>query len=338
MSALPLIALGGILGSTHCLGMCGGFALSLGLGARGPAANLARQLVYSAGRIFTYAFLGAAAGFAGAWFARRSTPLIHAQALLSLVAGVLLIAQGASALGLVPVVFRKRGSTTAGAACLAGSFVRPFLASPRWYHVFVAGMLNGFLPCGLVYGYLALASSSASLTYGVLAMACFGAGTVPLMVLAGLGAAAFPPAARRGLFRLAGVCVLATGLGALARGVVFHRSAADPQCPGCRPAASSGGVVHRPERGDQPGGHQVKQDDERPHPVDGLHAVIDPLARPQDLARHHRTDPVPAQHHVHQHGDREDAEHVELEVPPLVDIPAPEGPARSRRGRGEDHR
>ena len=236
MSELPLIALGGVLGSTHCMGMCGGFALTVGLGTRGPAANLGRQLVYSAGRIFTYAFLGAAAGFAGFWFAHRSSQLIHAQAFLSLLAGVLLIAQGCLALGLVPGRSMRPAS---GATCLAGSFVRPFLASPQWYHVFVAGILNGLLPCGLVYGYLALASSSASLPYGVLAMACFGIGTVPVMVFTGLGASTFPLAARRGLFRVAGVCVLATGLGAFARGVAFYHSTGDSQCPGCGTAASS---------------------------------------------------------------------------------------------------
>jgi sulfite exporter TauE/SafE len=238
MTALALIAFGGLLGSSHCVGMCGGFALTVGMGTRGPVRNLARQLVYSAGRIFTYAFLGAAAGFAGFWFARRTTQLIHAQALLSFLAGVLLIAQGCLALGFVPARVRRVGQAGAGASCLAGSFVRPFLASPRWYHVFVAGMLNGLLPCGLVYGYLALASSSASLPHGLCVMAAFGAGTVPAMALVGLGASTFSLAARRGLFRVAGVCVLLTGLAAVARGVEFYRSALVPHCPGCRPAAT----------------------------------------------------------------------------------------------------
>jgi sulfite exporter TauE/SafE len=235
MSELALIALGGVLGSTHCLGMCGAFALSVGLGARGPAANLARQLVYSAGRIFTYAFLGAAAGFAGFWLAHISNQLIHAQAILSILAGMLLMVQGCHGLGVIPGRLGRPlpGQSGAGATCLAGSFVRPFLASPRGYHVFIAGMLNGLLPCGLVYGYLALASSSASLPYGVIAMACFGAGTVPLMVLTGLSASTLTLAARRGLFRVAGVCVLVTGLGAVVRGVEFYHSGDGSVCPGC---------------------------------------------------------------------------------------------------------
>ena len=53
MIELPLVFLGGLLGSAHCVGMCGGFALTIGLGARDVAANVCRQLVYTAGRIFT---------------------------------------------------------------------------------------------------------------------------------------------------------------------------------------------------------------------------------------------------------------------------------------------
>jgi sulfite exporter TauE/SafE len=235
MTELPLIALGGLLGSSHCVGMCGGFAVSIGLGAPSPARNLARQIAFSGGRVFTYGFLGAVAGFAGFWFARRSGTLVHAQALLSLTAGMFLIVEGSRALGLVPRGVMKRWPGGGpGASCLAGSFVGPFLASPRGYHVFVAGLLNGLLPCGLVYGYLALASSTASLPAGFATMAAFGAGTVPLMVLTGVGASIVPYAARRRLFRLAGLCVLLTGLLAASRGVQFWTAGDAVRCPACR--------------------------------------------------------------------------------------------------------
>jgi sulfite exporter TauE/SafE len=48
MTELPLVLLGGLLGSAHCFGMCGGFAVGVGLGASGFAANLWRQLIYTA--------------------------------------------------------------------------------------------------------------------------------------------------------------------------------------------------------------------------------------------------------------------------------------------------
>lgn len=231
MTDLPLIVLGGVLGSSHCIGMCGGFAMSIGVGATSVSKNLARQLVYSAGRIFTYAFLGAAAGCAGLWFARQSAHLLHAQALLSLSAGVLLVAQGLITLRLLPTLPWRAGGK--GGACLARSFVAPFRASPRWQFVFLAGVLNGFLPCGLVYGYLALASSTASLPYGIATMAAFGTGTVPVMVLTGVGVSAFSLTARRQLFRVAGVCVLITGLLAISRGARAWSTVDPSHCPAC---------------------------------------------------------------------------------------------------------
>ena len=106
-------------------------------------------------------------------------------------AGVFLIVQGAHA----PPDSQSRrvvlAFELARERCLAGSLVGPFFASPRRLLVFLAGVLNGFLPCGLVYGYLALASSTASLPLGLATMATFGAGTVPVMVLTGVGALAF---------------------------------------------------------------------------------------------------------------------------------------------------
>jgi sulfite exporter TauE/SafE len=234
---LPLIAIGGVLGSSHCIGMCGAFAVSIGLGARSVKDNAARQLVYGSGRVFSYAFLGASAGFAGYWFARRTSMFVHAQAILSVVAGVLLILQGSGTLRLIP---RARWLTEgSGGSCAAGSFVGPFLGSSHWYHVFLAGVFNGFLPCGLVYGYLALASASASLTRGLLTMAAFGAGTVPLMVLAGVGSSFLSFAARRRMFRVAGVCVLLTGVLAVGRGLLFWKAGDSTTCPACGSGSST---------------------------------------------------------------------------------------------------
>lgn len=237
MSELPLIVLGGVLGSSHCVGMCGGFALTIGVGAPSVSKNLARQLVYSTGRIFTYAFLGAAAGCAGIWFSQRSWHLVHAQSALSLVAGVLLIAQGLITLRLISIPSVSFWAPS-GAGCLTAPIVRTFLGSPHWYFVFIAGVLNGLLPCGLVYGYLALATSTASVPHGLALMAAFGAGTVPVMVLTGVGVSAVALRARQHLFRLAGLCVLITGLLAVARGAAAWTSDTPSQCPGCRAAAT----------------------------------------------------------------------------------------------------
>ena len=87
MIGLPLVFLGGLLGSAHCVGMCGGFALLIGSGARSARANLARQIVYSLGRIFTYSACGAAVGYAGLRLSDDLPSVVNAQALLAIVAG-----------------------------------------------------------------------------------------------------------------------------------------------------------------------------------------------------------------------------------------------------------
>ncbi|QEH36837.1 hypothetical protein OJF2_54220 [Aquisphaera giovannonii] len=235
MIELPLVFLGGLLGSAHCVGMCGGFAVSIGVGARGLPDNLRRQLLYSLGRVLTYAFLGIVAGYAGLRLAQLAGTLVNVQAGLSILAGSVLAFQGLSALGLVPRSPRTLGN--GGGPCLAGSFVGPFLRAPGWCNVLLAGVLTGFLPCGLVYGFLTLAGSSGSVLHGLLTMAAFGLGTAPLMILAGAGGSLLSHASRRHLLRISAACVLATGLVSVSRGLIFLHApgaAAAQSCPFCR--------------------------------------------------------------------------------------------------------
>ena len=220
MIELPLVFLGGLLGSAHCVGMCGGFALTIGVGSRDFGSNVLRQLTYTLGRILTYSFFGVAAGYGGFWLSRKAGTLVNVQAGLSILAGSLLIFQGLLSLGLLPRrVVRAAGG--GGTPCLAGTFVGPFMTAPGWSNVLLAGVLTGFLPCGLVYGFLSLASSSASIFHGLLTMLAFGAGTAPIMILTGAGGSLLSHSARRHLMRVAAVCVMITGLISLARGVMF---------------------------------------------------------------------------------------------------------------------
>jgi sulfite exporter TauE/SafE len=201
-------------------------------------------LIYSAGRIFTYSFLGIAAGYAGHWLAGRATLWINAQAALCVVAGLLLLAQGLSGLGAFQMrYFSSRALRTFGAGplCLAQGFVGPFLASSRRPDVLLAGVLTGFLPCGLVYGFLALASSSASIWAGVLIMSLFGAGTTPLMLLAGAGGSLLSLTGRRNLLRISAACVCLTGLVSIARGVLFLHIWGVPETARCILCGTSAG-------------------------------------------------------------------------------------------------
>lgn len=211
---LPLVFVGGLLGSSHCLGMCGGFALALGAAAPSWRANLARQLIYSAGRILTYATAGAMVGYLG-WRASGATsPSAMLQAALAIAAGVLLAYFGLASAGVI-----GRAVRGSGAPCASAGLLRPLLTSGRWSQAFAAGVLTGWLPCGLVYAMLALAAASGHMLGGGLRMAAFGLGTVPLMISVGAGGSLLSLAARQRALAVAGWCVTLAGGISCGRGV-----------------------------------------------------------------------------------------------------------------------
>src|SRR5258708_1053320 len=124
------------------------------------------------------------------------------------------------------LTFKHRG------ACLTPGLFAGVLSARTELHVFLAGILNGLLPCGLVYAYLALATSTGSMLMGMLQMTTFGLGTLPIMVLTGCGASLFSLAGRRRLLRTAAWCVVLTGALSIARGYEFLVSPTGG-CPAC---------------------------------------------------------------------------------------------------------
>ena len=227
-----MVFLGGLLGSSHCIGMCGGFALALGSNRFGLAANLARQVVYSLGRVFTYATFGLAAGYGGWRLATDHRGVVNVQAVLCILAGVLLILQGLHATGLL-----SRFSLFAGKGpCLLPGLFGSLLRQTRLASVFLGGVVNGLLPCGLVYAFVALAASSGTLWRGGLTMLLFGLGTLPVMALVGCGGQVLGVAARRHVLTIAAWCVVLTGVLSIVRGLgflPFFTTAAEPSCPLC---------------------------------------------------------------------------------------------------------
>lgn len=232
MLELPLIFLAGLLGSSHCIGMCGPFALTIGGSSADWSENLWRQGCYSVGRIFTYAILGSFAGFGGWRIAQFAPDAIHLPALLAIVAGALLVYQGLAASG----VWGAASANPAGTPCLAGTFFASYLTGSGANNAFLAGLFTGLLPCGLVYAFLALAASAGSWWAGAALMAVFGLGTVPIMVLTGCGGMLLGLAARQRLMTFAAWSVVLTGVVSIVRGFGFlplggSEPAGCPFCP-----------------------------------------------------------------------------------------------------------
>ncbi len=229
----PLVLMAGFLGSSHCIGMCGPLAIALGARSHDWKHNTARQASYSAGRIFTYSVLGAVAAAIGLSAANRFSSLAPVQALLAIVAGVFLAFQGLKSAG----VLRGKAVVGAGAGCLLPAALRTLLSGRTAGHAFVAGMGTGMLPCGLVYGMLALAASTANVGLGMGTMFLFGLGTVPAMAATGLSGSLVSATLRRRILHVAAWLVVMAGAVSVVRGAMFLRTPAGAgplPCPFCR--------------------------------------------------------------------------------------------------------
>ena len=238
MIELPLIFLGGLLGSAHCLGMCGPLAIALGASAPEGTNQLRRQMVFSVGRIFTYGFCGAVAGFCGAWLSAESRSLVLSQAWLALFAGGLLLLMGLVTAGVFP---RPTTRLLSGLPCGFAPWLKTLLSAPGWSGALIAGVFTGFIPCGLVYAFLLKAGSTGDIWQGWLTMAAFGLGTVPLMVLAGYGGQLLSVVSRVKILHIAAWCIVLTGGISIARGVTQlnpPERAVTAECPFCEPGTA----------------------------------------------------------------------------------------------------
>lgn len=234
---LPLVFTSGILGSAHCIGMCGPISATMNLGTTGVRSAVSRQVLWSSGRVFTYAFLGMVAGFAGARLTQSAllpsqSSMVQMQAGFAVLAGLLLMMQGLLATGWL----RRKRARSGG--CLTATIFGKFLHGGSSVNVLIAGMMTGFLPCGLVYSFLALAVSSASIWKGPLLMTAFGLGTVPVMLVTGAGLSLASLTRRQQLMKAAAICVLVTGILTMGRGIAFAANSAEEvpaeACPLCR--------------------------------------------------------------------------------------------------------
>ncbi len=165
----------GLLGSFHCLGMCGPIALALPVRDQAGLRRWLGRLTYNLGRIATYALLGGLFGLLG-----QSLAMAGLQQTVSVTLGIVII------LGVVlPATLIRRLNPNHRIARMIGrvKHAMQHLFAVRTYPaMFGLGTLNGLLPCGLVYVGLAGATATGYLTEGAAYMAAFGLGTLPMML------------------------------------------------------------------------------------------------------------------------------------------------------------
>ena len=176
----------GLIGSSHCLVMCGGIAAALQLAMPGqqPAAKLRLQLLLSLGRLSTYALFGALVGYFGA----NAMHLAGASLLwLRLIAGLLLLMMALyiSRLWFGLVQLERLGQVLWRKVQPAATRLLPLDSASKAY---AYGLCWGALPCGLVYSTLGWSLASGSAVQGAALMAAFGLGTLPAILLTGSAA------------------------------------------------------------------------------------------------------------------------------------------------------
>lgn len=167
----------GLFGSFHCIGMCGPIAIALPVPNSNNLSFVAGRLLYNIGRIVTYSFLGAVFGLLGSRLV-----ISGFQQSVSVVLGIAIVITV-----LIPPKYKAKISqhkvvqkiTLPLKMGISDLFKRGTFSA-----MFLIGVLNGFLPCGLVYVALAGAIASGDAISGTAVMILFGLGTVPTMFAA----------------------------------------------------------------------------------------------------------------------------------------------------------
>lgn len=210
--ALIFAALGlGFASGFHCLGMCGPIALSLGLSKKQQVNFHLQNLTYQFGRIFTYSFLGVLVGIIGEGF-----QLAGFQKYISIIAGILLIIMGLFSFGgdfasKIPVI----NNVLLKVKINLGKLLQKSDYSSR----FLTGILNGFLPCGMVYMALTASLAAGGIWESSAFMVLFGLGTFPFMFAAVLFGNLLNAAVRNKILKIVPAFMLILGSLFILRGM-----------------------------------------------------------------------------------------------------------------------
>ena len=202
----------GLVGSLHCAGMCGPIAIALPLDNRSWFDRISGGLLYNTGRILTYGFMGAIFGLAGMGLA-----LGGLQQWISIAVGAIMVLSI-----LIPGIASANSTFTRFidplTSCLKKAFGK-FLTRKTYPSLFMLGLLNGFLPCGLVYIALAGALITSNVYEGTFYMLLFGLGTIPMMLAISLAGNLISLKLRKSLSRIIPYFIVLLGLLFILRGL-----------------------------------------------------------------------------------------------------------------------
>ena len=206
----------GILGSGHCVGMCGSLVSAFFVRMGDAGKGWVPVAAYHGARIGIYTLVGLVAATIG--LALVSTGVIgKAQAVLQILAGLVVIVLGLDILGWLPVRLPAIGLPAAAARKL---FVAAGSRGPLWGAV-TGGVMNGLMPCALTLAMAAKATAAPHPLAGAGLLLAFGLGTLPSMVFVSLVFGRLGARLRGMLLKAAALVVIALGVATLAQGVRF---------------------------------------------------------------------------------------------------------------------
>jgi len=211
----------GLLGSFHCIGMCGPIALSIPGDDQHFSSVITKGMVYNLGRVFTYSFLGYFLGVLG-----MGASIAGYQHLLSIVLGVLIIVFSIFPKFANSHYFQKTYSKISSRlSSLIGGLYREHTLSSRFF----IGALNGLLPCGFVVVGLAAALITTSAVHSMAYMGLFGLGTIPVMLLLNVAPTFISPGIRAKLRPLSSWFAVFVGVLLIIRGFLSGEMAGSHQ-------------------------------------------------------------------------------------------------------------
>jgi sulfite exporter TauE/SafE len=206
----------GLVGSGHCLGMCGGISSALSLSSRDQSGVMTTRtllipILYNIARLISYMLLGALVGGFSATIADMAS-FNQSFVVLRIFAALLMIALGLYLgrwwFGLM--VIERAGQVLWRTIAPLANRLLPLKSV--WYAL-PLGFLWGWLPCGLVYSMLTWSAASGSAFAGAMTMAAFGLGTLPAMLLIGLGSTLnFPLFVDARVKKMLGIVVIVYGI------------------------------------------------------------------------------------------------------------------------------